>query len=332
MSHVAVESSGGISRRTVLQGGLIAGALLAAPALAAEDEPLKILDTHQHLWDLKQFRLPWLAAAKGKLAKDHLPVDYLKAVESLNVVKAIYMEVDVVPEQHVAEAEYVLKLTEDPKNLTVAAVIGGRPASETFGDYVARFKDDKRIIGVREVLHGATRRGYCLQKPFIRGVQLLGEHGKTFDLCMRPSELADAVKLVDACPDTRFILDHCGNGDPYAFMKNLPEAAQPAHEVDQYRRDIEALARREHVVCKISGIVARMQGYAWKPEDLAPVINICLEAFGPDRVMFASDWPVCTQAASYAEWVQALKEIVRDRPLEERKKLFYDNAAKFYGV
>lgn len=136
---------------------------------------------------------------------------------------------------------------------------------------------------------------------------------------MRPADLGDAVRLVEACPDTRFVLDHCGNGPIYAEDRT------------QWRRDIERLARFDRVVCKISGIVVQARP-GWRPGDLAPVINPCLDAFGPDRVLFAGDWPVCTRAATFRQWVEALQAVVRERPRDQQRKLFHDNAARFYGI
>jgi L-fuconolactonase len=317
-----------LDRRDFLlaSGSVLAGAALV-PAADKEKESLPIIDTHQHLWDLDKFTLPWLTPG-GAIGRSFVTKDYLAAIEGLNVVKAIYMEVDVKADQHVAEAEYVLALTKDPKNLTVAGVIGGRPAEEGFAKYVKRFEDEPRVIGVRQVLHAGTGPGFCLKKEFVAGVQTLGKHGKTFDLCMRPADLSDAAKLVDACPDTKFILDHCGNGSIAAFQK----ATRDEKAVEQYRRDIDALAKRDRVICKISGIIAQMAGKEWSAADLAPVINTCLDAFGPDRVIFASDWPVCNTGATLKQWVAALKEIVADRPAADRKKLFHDNAKKFYRV
>src|SRR5207247_2541533 len=95
-------------------------------------------------------------------------------------------------------------------------VISGRPASDGFAKYLAPYRRLDLVKGVRQVLHGeSTPAGYCLAPEFVRGVRLLGEWGKSFDLCMRPGELLDAAKLIDQCPDTRFILDHCGNGPVY---------------------------------------------------------------------------------------------------------------------
>ena len=153
----------------------------------------------------------------------------------------------------------------------------------------------------------------------MRGVRLLGEQDLRFDLCMRPADLGDAVKLVEACPDTKFVLDHCGNGPVYAADRT------------QWQRDMDRLARLRNIDCKISGIVVQAR-QKWTADDLAPVINHSLNAFGPDRVLYAGDWPVCTLRATYRQWVDALKSIVRNRSAEQQQKLFHDNALRVYGL
>ena len=206
---------------------------------------MPIIDTHQHLWDLTRFKLPWLKGAP-KLDRSFVMDDYRQATEGLNVVKSIYMEVDVEPSQQPAEADYVLDLIRRGGTPMVGAVISGRPASEGFAAYLARYKDRPAIKGLRQVLHRAeTPPGYCLDKRFIDGIRLLGKNGLSFDLCMRPAELGDAGKLIDACPDTSFILDHCGN----ASIRTKDRSA--------WKADIGRIAGRKNVVCKVSsGIVA----------------------------------------------------------------------------
>jgi predicted TIM-barrel fold metal-dependent hydrolase len=297
---------------------------------------LPIIDTHQHLWDLQKFDLPWTATSP-QLNRSYLMRDYREAIEGQNVVKAVYMEVDVAPEQQAAEAEYVIDLCARYNTPTVAGVISGRPAADDFRAYIDRFQGSPYIKGVRQVLHGPnTPPGYCLQEAFIDGVRYLGENGLRFDICIRPGELRDAVKLVDQCSRTWFILDHCGNADPNIVNGSVePDPAADdtyVHTAQQWRDDISALAKRPNIICKISGIVARMQPGNWTPADLAPTVNHCLDAFGPDRVIFGGDWPVCTLGASYAEWASALREIIRDRSEKDQRKLLHDNAQRFYGL
>ncbi|HEU4752378.1 MAG TPA: amidohydrolase family protein, partial [Armatimonadota bacterium] len=142
----------------------------------------------------------------------------------------------------------------------------------------------------------------------------------SFDLCLRPGELSDGAALMDLCPETRFILDHCGNADVQAADRS------------RWEQDLAGIARRENVVCKVSGIVASARPGAWSAADLQPIVARVLAEFGPERVMFGGDWPVCTLAASYRQWVEALRWIVRERSPAEQRKLFYDNAARFYGL
>lgn len=327
------------AQATLLTGSL--GGLQVAPAPAEEASstvaPQPIVDTHQHLWDLTKLRLSWLRGSP-QLNRSHLPKDYVKASAGLNIVKAVYMEVAADADWQVAEAEYVLDLCRRGDTPTVAAVIGGCPGDDSFRSYIMRYKNSAYIKGVRQIPR-PSKMGEDLfgDRKFVDGIRLLGELGMSFDLCGAPSHLLDAARLVDACPDTRFILDHCGNADPKWF--EAPGNAEPAEAVaarrqaaEQWRRDIATLAERSRVVCKISGIISRARKDRWTPADLAPVINHCLNVFGPDRVMFAGDWPVCTRVASLSEWVNALKAVVQDRSQEEQHRLFYDNAMRFYGL
>jgi L-fuconolactonase len=307
-----------MTRREFLAAGAAAGAAAALPA--AEPKPRPIIDTHQHLWDLTKFRLPWVTS-DSPLNRNCLSSDYAKATDGLNVVKAIYMEVDVAEEQQQAEADAIIDLCRGGQTVTVAAVLSGRPDKAGFDRYARQFRDSKFVKGLRRILHvDSTPRGHCLTKEFIAGVRLLGELGLSFDLCMRSGELGDAASLIDGCPGTRFILDHCGNED----VKKKDHTA--------WRKDIADLARRKNVVGKVSGIVASARPKEWTADDLAPVVNHVLEVFGPDRVMFGGDWPVCTLAATYRQWVEALKAIVKERKEAEQDKLFHDNAAAFYGL
>jgi len=296
-----------------------------APSDTLQQELVAIVDTHQHLWDLKIVRLPWLEKDTAKpIRKSYLTSDYLEATKGLNVVKAVYMEVNVAATDQDKEAEYVIDLCRRDDNPTVAAVIGGSPQHKQFKDYITKYAESPYVKGVRTVLHDPDRpQGMCLKPQFVENIKLLGELGLRYDLCMRAGEVVDGVKLVEQCPKTRFVIDHCGNMDVQSTDKKLRE---------QWMQGMKGLAEHENVVCKISGIIVTADKDSWKPDDLAPNVNYCLETFGEDRVIFAGDWPVCTLTASYREWVNALKQIVRDRSPEFQRKLFHDNAMKFYEL
>jgi predicted TIM-barrel fold metal-dependent hydrolase len=291
---------------------------MTGPVRRAADLP--IIDSHQHLWDLSQFKLPWLKDDDA-LNRCFLPDDYAKASEGLHIVKTIYMEVDVHESQQAAEARWILDLCESNRQRPTAAVISGRPDSEAFGAYLDEFRDRGPLKGVRRVLHSAaTPSGTCLKPEFLAGMRLLGDRGLSFDLCIQPTELPNVAKLIDECKHTQFILDHCGN--PSLKVKNL----------DPWKRDLAKVAAQPNVTCKVSGFIATAEKGQWQPRDCAPIINAVLEAFGPDRVMFGGDWPVCTMGATLKEWVAAIREVVSNRPELEQRKLFHDNAARIYRL
>jgi L-fuconolactonase len=324
-----------LDRRGFLQCAAGAAVMGAVSSATADEKPANndtlIIDTHQHLWDLKQLKLPWLEGAPQVLKRNYRPQEYADATRGLKI-KAVYMEVDVDPSHHDKEAEYVIGLCRGRKGATIAAVIGGRPASADFEKYVLRHKAGGYVKGVRQVLHSDTARaGTCLQDDFVRGVRTLGKHGLSFDLCMRPTELKDGIKLAELCADTRFVVDHCGNADPKAFSAKLAGDEKPWHTADGWRRDMEGLAKRPNVICKISGIVARAPK-GWTAEDLAPIVNHCLDTFGLERVVFGGDWPVCLLGSPLRGWVAALREIVASRPAADQAKLWSENAVRFYGL
>jgi len=298
----------------------------AAPAglALAKDEPamMPLVDCHQHLWDLTKIRLSWVKP-DDPLNHSFTPTEYAEATKGLNVVKSVYMEVDVVEADLQKEADYVLGLIRSKSSPTVAAVLGGRPnKGDEFRKWVDQFKGSPHVKGLRQVVHTEhTPPGYSTTKEFIAGVRYLGEIGLSWDICQRPEDLPDAVKLVSECPGTRFILDHCGNAP-----------ILDARKLEQWKKDIAKVAGHKNVVGKVSGIIAQVKKGAWSADQLAPAINHTLEVFGPDRVMWAGDWPVCTLGAALKDWVAAAKEIVQGRPAEQQRKLFHDNAVRFYGL
>jgi L-fuconolactonase len=310
----------------VSQAAVVTGLLSPLRCLGGPSS-IPIVDTHQHLWDLTKFQLQWLSPP---LDRSFITKDYLEATQGLSVVKAVYMEVAVPPSQRLQEAQYVIDLCRQPGSVTCAAVIAGSPAEDGFEQYVMQFKGSPYIKGVRGSFSSPQQMS---DKQVIRNLRLLGELGMRFDLNVSPASLAEAAQLVSECPDTRFVLDHCGNADPVAFFpagRTLPRPAQ--HSPEQWKRDIGKLAAQGNVICKISGIVSRVPGTPLAAEDLAPIINHCLDAFGPDRAVFAGDWPVCLRGMPLRDWVGLLKAVVAHRSEPDQRKLFHDNAVKFYAL
>lgn len=319
-----------VDRRTFLKAAAGAVALTGSVVSAAgkgrvDQTTIPVCDTHLHLWDLKKFKLPWLSN-DGVQSINHSFVmqDYAEATAGSNVAKAVYMEVNVEPSLQTKEARYALNLCERDDNPMVGAVVGGSPQSADFREYVENLAKNPYLKGFRTVLQSPDRLpGMCLKPQFVKNMKLLGELGLRFDLCMRAGELSDGARLAEQCPDTQFILDHCGN----LSVQNTDEKLQASWE-----KGIRELAALPNVMCKISGIIVTADRDNWKPADLASNMNFCMDTFGEDRVMFAGDWPVCTLAAPFGGWLGALKEIVKHRSKRFQHKLFHDNAVRFYEL
>lgn len=321
-----------ISRRDLLQQSAVASAGLLVGSIrdsSAEEHEAKftpaeaahpIVDAHQHLWDFRKFHPPWLKD-EPKLNHSTTMLDYYKATAGLNVVKTVYMEVDVGPKQQLKEAEWVIDVCRKHNTPMAAGVVSCRPALPGFADYVKRFKGSPYIKGVRQVLQVPDApRGLCLQPAYVKSMRLLAELGLSFDICIRPAELSDGIQLADLCPETRFVLDHCGNAS----------ARNPNHA--QWARDIAEFGQRKNVVCKISGVIKTVQKGWDAGKELEPIVLHCIRSFGADRVMFAADWPVCNNTSSFRGWVAALRWILRNSSAEDQRRIFHDNAMHYYGL
>lgn len=307
-----------LSRRSFLVAN--AGLMTIGKVAIAQNEFPPIIDTHQHLWDRTKIQLDWIE--KGSvLDRDFLPSDYAKATAGLGVVQSVYMEVDVTPTQQTLEANEITALCKSKSGPTRSAIISGRPASPDFSKYLDQFRDNPYIKGIRQVLHASTTpAGYSLSPEFKQGIQELGKRGLSFDICLRSVDLEDGVKLAQACPDTRFILDHCGNPN----VKQAPDM--------KWLKAIESLAKLPNVSGKISGIIAGSDPTKPLVPQLAPFVNHMWDSFGPDKVVFGGDWPVCLLGGSYSKWVQTLREIVSSRSKVDQQKLFHDNALRVYKL
>ena len=297
---------------------------------------IKITDTHQHLWDLERLNLPWLDNVPA-LKQGYLPADYLKAAEGNGIYRTVFMEVDAHAEHKQKEIEDMTLLCKSDEEIMQGIVISGNPGDSGFSEFLELNSGNHYIKGVRQVLHTPEQQPkHCLSSEFMQGIRELGKRGLLFDICIRPAEIQDAVELCRQNPETIFMLDHCGNADPYVVNGQRREDTSPqdstfVHTRENWQEGIRQLGRLDNVYCKISGIISRAET-GWNAETLAPTVNTCLDAFGEDRVVFGGDWPVCTLGASLSEWVAALRQIVHNRPKIQQEKLFHLNAKRLYNL
>jgi len=278
---------------------------------------MKVIDTHQHLWDLDLLRYSWLKSYP-RLNRSFRLSDY-RAAAGREMEGTVFVECDVDDAYIADEAQLVLRWAEDPDSRIAGIVAATRPESPGFREYVERLARQSKIKGIRRVLHTQLDTLGC-QHEFITNVRSLGTYGLSFDLCVLARQLPVAIDLVSKCLDVTFILDHCGT-------PSLKERV-----LDPWRADIRKIAQFPNVSCKVSGLVAYADPRNWTVEDLRPYVEHVIESFGWDRVMFGSDWPVCTLSASFERWLEALESLTRFAGEENRRKLFYDNAVRVYRL
>lgn len=285
-----------------------------------------IIDTHAHLWNLKQFNLPWLDYTGFEtINRSYLLADYQQACKDLNIEKSVYIEVDLAKDQQAQEADFAIKLCESNDNTFSAAVIAGDLTDPNFPQYIKSYASNPFIKGVRMVLIMPNRkRGLCKQKTFIDNLQLLPKLGLHFEICIRAEEIADAVSVVQQCPETNFVIDHIA----CFYALSCGGAVY-----DNWLKGMKQLAASPNCVCKISGIIRTLVDKKnWTTDDLAPNILQAIAIFGHDRVMFGADWPPCIIVASLGTWVDELKKITRLFSDADQEKLFYSNAQRAYRL
>ena len=278
----------------------------------------KIVDAHQHLWDLDLFHYAWLKDLPV-LNRSFRMNDYCDATTGLGIEKSVHLEADVDEPFIVEETKHVLWLADRSDNPLEGVVACGRPESKEFKTYLERILGHAKLKGIRRILHTQPD-DLGQSETFIENVNSLAGYGLSFDLCVLARQLPLAIRLVSRCPEVTFILDHCG----------VPQVREKI--LDPWRANIHAIAKFPNIFCKISGLVAYADPHHWTAEDLRPYVDHAIECFGWDRVMFGSDWPVCTLSASYRQWVDALVSLTRDAGEVNQKKLFQENAIRIYRL
>ena len=278
---------------------------------------MKIIDAHQHLWDLDLFGYSWCKGIPQLNRSFRMP-DYLDATRGLEIDKTLFVEPDVDEAFMLDETRWVLNLAEKD-NLLEGVVAAGRPERTDFKAFLDQIAGHPKLKGIRRVLH--VQPDELSESPvFADNIRSLEEYGLSFDICVLSRQLPKAIALINQCPGVSFILDHCGN----PLVKE--------REIEPWRTHLREIANLPNVVCKVSGIVVNADLQNWTAEDLRPYVEHVIEVFGWDRVMFGSDWPVCTLAASYSRWVEALMMLTDAAGESNQRKLFFENADRIYRL
>ena len=277
------------------------------------------IDSHQHFWSYSGVDYPWIGAGMERLARDYLPTD-LKAQAA---AAGIGGTVAVQARQTLEETRWLLELA--AQHPLIRGVVGWVDLrSPDVGGQLAECVAREKFVGVRHVVQDEPDPRFLLGAEFVRGLRQLAPLGLTYDLLLYPQQLPAAVELVACLPEQPFVLDHLAKPRIAAWTK-------PGDMAD-WRRDIAALAKHKNVCCKLSGMVTEAVWRQWQLADFAAYLDVALAAFGPERLMFGSDWPVCLLSGDYAEVAGMVEDLCAGLSAAEQAAIWGGTATRFYGL
>ncbi len=273
------------------------------------------IDAHQHFWKYSPLEYPWIGPGMERLAHDHLPGD----LATLAAAEGIGGTVAVQARQSLEESRWLLELA--AANPLIRGVVGWVDLRSTHvGDQLRTLAEHPKFVGVRHVVQDEPDPRFLLGESFLHGIRQLASFDLTYDLLLYPQQLPVAVEFVGRFPEQPFVLDH------------LAKPRIKAGEIDSWRRDIRALAARTNVSCKLSGLVTEATWTGWKKTDFTPYLEVALEAFSPQRLMFGSDWPVCTLAAEYADVIGIVTDFLGALAETDRAAILGGTAERLYSL
>ncbi|MEM9965642.1 MAG: amidohydrolase family protein [Asticcacaulis sp.] len=278
---------------------------------------MHIVDTHAHFWDVETIDYPWIEAGSPFARSFHLE-DYQRVTDGLPITRMVFVECDAHAHHSFKEAQWVSALSVcDPRIQAIVARVSLLDAD------VTRIMDEVTALplvrGIRDNIQN-NQAGFAVQAGFVAGVRNVHRRGLHFELCLKHHQLEETIELVRQCPDGAFVLDHCAKPDIAGGMR------------EPWLTQIRTLAALPNVVCKISGLVTEADWKNWLPHEVLWYAQQAADAFGPDRIMYGSDWPVSEVAGGYMAWFRLAQALTAHWSEDERDRFFRRNAERVYRL
>jgi len=274
-----------------------------------------IIDAHHHLWKYNTRDNGWMDDSMTVLKHDYLPEDLGLELQNSGISGTVVVQA----RQTLEETRWLLELADE--HSFIKGVVGWlNLRSPDLEQQLIEFAAHPKLVGVRHVIHDEADDDFMLRSDFRRGIALLEAYGLAYDLLLFPKHLEGAVKLVEEFPRQRFVLDHLG--------KPLIKAGI----LEPWKSDLARLAAKPNMWCKLSGMVTEADHELWQYEDLLPYMEVVMNAFGPDRIMLGSDWPVCRLAGEYREVINIVHEFIVSMDKTDQEKILYQNAIDCYKL
>lgn len=273
------------------------------------------IDSHQHFWEYNERDYAWMGPEHEAIRRDYLPPVLEPLLDSIEFDGSIAVQA----RQMVEETDFLLGLAD--QHARVLGVVGWLDLrSDNIAEQIARYAGHPKFVGVRHVVHDEPDDRFVLGEAFQHGLRMLEPAGLTYDLLLFPRHIRPSITLADAFPNQPFVIDHIAK----------PPIA--AGETEPWKIGMRDIARRPNVTCKLSGMVTEANHASWEPAQFEHYLDTVLEAFGPERLMIGSDWPVCTLAGAYQPVMRIVLDYVDRLTPDERGAILGQTCARFYGV
>ena len=274
-----------------------------------------MIDAHQHFWDLERFDYPWMTGPAAPLRRNYLPDDLKPILGGVGVSRTVVVQAT----QSLEESRWLLEVAA-AHDLIAGAVVWVDMTSPALGSVLDELQSRPKFCGVRHLVHDEPDETWIVRPDVLAALRELELREIPFDLLLRPPHLKYVPRVAEHCPGLRMVLDHLGK----------PRIAE--HALEGWAQDLEAVAHLPNLWCKLSGMITEADWRHWTPADLQPYVEHVVRAFGYRRIMFGSDWPVCTLAGSYSQVVAALRDSLGPISPANAAKVWGENARAFYRL
>jgi len=272
------------------------------------------IDAHQHFWDVNRFKYPWMAA-ESPLRRNYLPQHLEPILKRNRFDGSVVVQANVILD----ETRWLLELA--AQHEFIRGVVGWADLTDPrLPAVLDEFQRHPKFRGVRHLVHDEPDVNWLVRADVAGGLRELARRKIPYDLLLRPQHLKLVPRLAEMAPGLSMVIDH---------IAKPPIAAQ---RMDGWAEDMAAAAKIPNLCCKLSGMITEADPREWKAGHLRPYVAHVMQLFGPDRLMFGSDWPVCTLAGTWKEVLAAFTQAIGPQPIEAREKLVGGTAEKFYGL
>jgi L-fuconolactonase len=271
------------------------------------------IDSHVHFWQYKPAEYAWIDDTMASLRRDFMPEDALGLMRPAGIDACVVVQV----RQTLDETRWMLQLADE--HPFIAGVVGWVDLRSRDLDAQIESVAHPKLIGVRHIVQ-AEPDDFLLDEVFRRAVERLARHGLAYDILIYARQIPAAIAFASRLPEVRLVLDHLGK----------PDIRHGGF--DSWRRDLDRMAAIPNVCAKLSGLVTEADWNRWTIDDLHRYVNAAIDAFGPERLMFGSDWPVCTLAAEYGKVIDLIRTAIDGRPQSEQDSIFGEAARQFWTL